>query len=68
MPPASKPVEVEIDPKTRRRNELTTIIGAKGGWEEIKAIALIHNINQKPKGGWDEAIGLILAAEYPEVA
>ena len=70
MPATSKTVEVEIDPKTRRLNELTPIIGAKGGWEEIKAIAAIHNINinQKPKGGWDEAIGLILAAEYPEVA
>lgn len=60
--------EVEIDPQTRRRNELSTIVGVKGGWEEIKAIAAIHNINQKPKGGWDEAIDLILAAEFPEVA
>jgi hypothetical protein len=67
MPPASTIAEAVIDPKTRRLNELTTIIGAKGGWEEIKAIAAIHNINQKPKGGWDEAIALILAAEYPEV-
>lgn len=68
IPPTSTPAEVMIDPQTRRRNELTTIIGAKGGWEEIKAIAAIHNITQKPKGGWDEAINLIIAAEYPEVA
>jgi hypothetical protein len=60
--------EIEIDPKTRRQNELQTIIGAEGGWKEIKEIAAIHNITKKPTGGWDEAIGLILDIEFPEVA
>lgn len=70
--PIASPVETPtnqiepptIDPKDARRDELKALLSEDAGWQSIKEIANKLGIDKKPKGGWDEAIDLILAKEF----
>lgn len=46
--------------RTNREVELKSL-----SWQEIKAIAGTHGIT-KPEDGWENAIPLVLAVEFPE--
>ena len=59
--PAPKPPPRTVDPKASREAELNGL-----DWREIKAIAeSFEPPIEKPDGGWDEAISLIVEREFP---
>lgn len=53
-----------VEPQEVRRAELKALLSEDAGWQSIKEIANKLGIDKKPKGGWDEAIDLILAKEF----
>jgi hypothetical protein len=63
--PTETPVLEPVDgTKEVRRAELKALLSEDAGWQSIKEIANKLGIDKKPKGGWDEAIDLILAKEF----
>jgi hypothetical protein len=57
--------EGESDPANDRLNELMAIF-ENDGWPAIKEIATSLGINDKPAGGWEDAIPLIVEAEQQQ--
>jgi hypothetical protein len=51
---------MDVSARTKELEDL--YLSEDGGWRAIKALADPHKI-EKPEGGWDEAIPLIVAAE-----
>jgi hypothetical protein len=62
--PELKTGDAVVDPKAARRAELKALLSEDAGWQSIKEIANKLDIHKKPKGGWDEAIDVILAIEF----
>lgn len=64
---SSNPDETETvtDPNAydKRKAELETLLRQSNGWRKIEAIAKGLGIAQKPAGGWDDAIPMILEKE-----
>lgn len=53
----------ELTPYEVRKAELESLMKETQGWRNIERIAKELGIAQKPAGGWDDAIPLILEAE-----
>lgn len=60
---AADPSFNQPTPYQKRLAELNSLIKEPNGWRNIERIAKQHDITQKPAGGWDEAIPLILENE-----
>lgn len=53
--------------REQRKAELEELLSSGGGWRKVKAIAeSFEPPITKPEGGWDDAIQLILDAEFPD--
>jgi hypothetical protein len=53
----------ELTPYEVRKAELESLLKETQGWRNIERIAKELGITQKPAGGWDDAMPLILEAE-----